>query len=223
MSTETVKVWDVLVRIFHWSLVVAFVIAYLTAEEENPLHIYSGYAVLGLITFRVFWGFVGTRHARFTDFIYSPMEVVRYLKSLPGGNPKHYLGHNPAGGYMVIALLICLFVVTFSGLKIYAIEEGRGPLALENQPPVLIDSAYADQEDYKYSENGKYTKDEEEFWEEVHEVSTNITLVLILLHIAGVFISCRVHKENLVKAMITGRKKNQINQTTLPGNKSPEL
>ena len=217
MGKETVKVWDIFVRIFHWSLVVAFVIAYLTAEEENLLHIYSGYAVLGLITFRVFWGIVGTRYARFTNFIYSPFKVIRYLKSTLTGHPEYFLGHNPAGGYMVIALLTSLFVVTISGLKIYAIEEGRGPLAGENTPLVPIENAYADRDEYEdefefekeheYPEHENYGEDEEEYWEEIHEVSTNITLVLILLHIAGVFISCHVHKENLIKAMVTGKKK----------------
>ena len=99
---------------------------------------------------------------------------------------------------MVIALLISLFFVTISGLKLYAVEEGKGPLAEGSQPFVIIDKAYADEDEHE---------EEDEFWEEFHEVSTNVTLVLIFLHIAGVLISCRVHKENLIMAMITGRKK----------------
>jgi cytochrome b len=212
MSNEnTVQVWDILVRIFHWSLVAAFAIAYFTSEEENIWHIYSGYAVLGLICFRVVWGIIGTRYARFTDFIYSPGVVFNYIKELTGKNPTHYTGHNPAGGWMIIALLASLFVVTTTGLKLYAVEEGLGPLAGVGPDFSIINKAHADRDEHddddehKGGENGKHEQ-EEEFWEEIHEASTNVTLLLIILHIAGVVVAGRLHKENLVKAMITGKK-----------------
>ena len=207
-----IHVWDPLVRIFHWGLVLSFVISYLTGEEENDLHIYAGYAVLGLITFRVFWGFIGTRHARFSDFVFSPAVVVQYLKGLVFNKPKRYIGHNPAAGWMVVAMLICLFVVSVSGLKVYAIEEGLGPLADETPELAIIRSAYADDDEDR---NGDFENDEnehgedeeaEEFWEEIHEASSNIMLLLIFLHIAGVMVSSRLHKENLVKSMFTGKK-----------------
>jgi cytochrome b len=194
---QEIRVWDLLVRIFHWSLVVGFAISYLTGEEENDLHIYAGYAVLGLITFRVLWGFIGTRHARFSDFVFSPAVVAQYLKGLVYNKPKRYIGHNPAGGWMVVVMLICLFVVTVSGLKVYAIEEGLGPLADETSELAIIRSAYAD--------DGN-DEEAEEFWEEIHEASSNIMLLLIFLHIAGVIVSSRLHKENLVKSMFTGKK-----------------
>ncbi|MCK4710820.1 MAG: cytochrome b/b6 domain-containing protein [Gammaproteobacteria bacterium] len=202
-----VKVWDPLVRVFHWSLVLFFVISYVTGEDESSLHIYAGYIVLGLITFRVLWGIVGTKYARFSDFIYSPKEIIIYTKSFLNRSPKHYLGHNPLGGLMVLALLLTLFVVTVSGLKLYAVEEGLGPLAGDGV--TLISSAYADSDDdhddeYEHGESGE--DDEEEFWEEIHEGSTNFMLFLIFLHISGVLVSGRMHKENLVKAMITGKK-----------------
>ena len=206
----TVHVWDIIVRIFHWSLVVTFIIAYFTAEEENIVHIYSGYTVLALIVLRVIWGFVGTKYARFSNFIYSPFTVIQYLKSVIKGNPKHYLGHNPAGGYMVVALLLGLFVVTVSGLKVYAIEEGLGPLAKENNKLTMINNAYADKDEYEHEyekDNDEHEDEAEEFWEEIHEFSTNVTLILIFLHIAGVLISSHVHKQNLIMPMITGRKK----------------
>lgn len=206
MSSEnTVQVWDIAVRIFHWSLVASFVVAYLTSEEESVWHIYSGYTVLGLILFRILWGLIGSKHARFSDFIYPPGVVIKYVKELIAGNPTHYQGHNPAGGWMVIALLLGLFVVTLSGLKLYAVEEGLGPLAGVNTDLAVISSAYADRDEH--GEDDEKHDDEEEFWEELHEVSTNITLLLIFLHIAGVVVSSRLHKENLVKAMITGKKK----------------
>ncbi len=212
MMNNEIRVWDPLVRIFHWGLVLAFSIGYLTGEEESNLHIYAGYAVLGLITFRVLWGFIGTRYARFGNFVYSPKIVIQYLKGLVAKNPKHYIGHNPAGGWMVIVMLVCLFVVTVSGLKVYAIEEGLGPLA--GEIPVLAINRYAYADD-DGDDNGDHEKNEsrhgedeeaEEFWEEIHEVSSNFMLLLIFLHITGVIISGRLHDKHLVKAMITGKK-----------------
>lgn len=212
MMNHEIRVWDPLIRIFHWGLVLTFTIGYLTGEEESNLHIIAGYAVLGLIIFRVAWGIIGTQYARFSDFVYSPGTVIQYLKDLLAKNPKHYIGHNPAGGAMVIAMLLCLFVVSVSGLKVYALEEGLGPLA--GDPPALtvINSAYADDDRH---ENGDHERDEnahgedeeaEEFWEEIHEASSNLMLLLVFLHIAGVIVSGRLHNENLVKAMFTGKK-----------------
>lgn len=220
-NENTVKVWDILIRIFHWLLVAAFVIAYFTAEEENVWHIYSGYTVLGLIIFRIVWGLVGGQYARFSNFIYSPSAVFNYLKTLASKNPTHYLGHNPAGGWMIMALLVSLFAVTLSGLKLYAIEEGRGPLASTNMHLHLIKNAYAeeneqedDDDDSREADDGDKSSGEkasneqdENVWEEIHELSTNITLLLIVLHIIGVLVASRVHGENLIKAMITGKKK----------------
>jgi cytochrome b len=196
---KEVKVWDVLVRLFHWSLVIVFFIAYFTGDEENIWHIYAGYTVLGLVSFRLVWGFIGTKHARFTDFIYSPKAVIQYLKELITKHPKHYLGHNPAGGWMVMLLLISLFVVTVSGLKVYAIEEGKGPLADSNKI-TIISQSYANDDEEEHED------EEEEFWEEIHEASTNFTLLLIFLHIVGVIVASKLHNENLIKAMITGKK-----------------
>jgi len=204
MMSNEIRVWDPLVRIFHWSLVVAFTVAYLSGDEENSLHIYSGYVVLGLIAFRLLWGLIGTRYARFSNFVYSPGTVIQYLKGLVAKKPEHYVGHNPAGGWMVIAMLLCLFIVSVSGLKVYAIEEGLGPLAGETPALTIISPAYADDEKNE-NEHGE-DEEAEEYWEEIHEVSSNFMLLLILLHIAGVIVSGRLHNEHLVKAMLTGKK-----------------
>jgi len=195
-----IRVWDPLVRIVHWSLVLAFGIAYFSGDEENNLHLYAGYVVFGLIGFRILWGLVGTRFARFSNFVYSPGSVIKYIKDSVAGRPKHYIGHNPAGGVMIIALLLSLGVVTYSGLKVYAIEEGAGPLAQQSTEISFIKSAHADGDKHEEHE-------EEEFWEEIHEASANFVLFLVILHIAGVFIVGRLHDENLVKGMITGNKK----------------
>ena len=215
-EAKTVKVWDIWVRLFHWSLVGLFVVAYFTAEEENIVHIYSGYAVLVLIVFRVFWGFFGSKYARFSDFVYSPRQVIQYIQEMVAGKPQRYLGHNPLGGWMIIALLAGLVVVTVTGLKVYAIEEGRGPLAKADQL-LVIDYAYADRdedeegaEEYQGKKDADDEEDEEKMWEELHDVSTDVTMFLIFLHILGVIVSSRMHGENLVRAMFTGNKERQV-------------
>lgn len=203
-NKNPVPVWDILIRIFHWSLVVSFTIAYLTEDELEDLHVIAGYVVLGLISFRVVWGFIGTKYARFSNFIYSFSEIKAYLLSLTSNKPKHYLGHNPAGGIMIIALLLSLFATTISGLKVYGVE-GHGPLADNGVEVLVISKAYAD--DNEHEHEGKHEENkEEEFWEEIHEFFANLTLLLVFIHIAGVVVSSRLHGENLVRAMITGKK-----------------
>jgi cytochrome b len=198
--TDKIKVWDPLVRIFHWALVLTFFISYLTGDEESDIHIYAGYAVLGLISFRLIWGVVGTKYARFYNFITSPTNTMAYIKSM-ANKPKRYIGHNPAGAWMIVVMLVTLFIVTLSGLEIYAIEEGKGPFA--GSPSIsIISNAHADDDEHEEEESFW-----EEFWEEIHEASSNFMLLLIALHIIGVFVSGRLHKENLVRAMITGEKK----------------
>ncbi len=185
VQQKQVTVWDPLVRIFHWSLVSAFFIAYFTEDDLLDLHVYAGYVVAGLLVFRLTWGLVGSRHARFTDFVKRPREVWAYLKSIVGQHPRRYLGHNPAGGAMIIALLSSLVLVTISGIVIYSIEESAGPL-------------------------GASLSGVSEFWEDVveelHEFFSNATLVLVFFHVTGVLIASLQHKENLVKSMVNGRK-----------------
>ncbi len=202
---ENIYVWDRFVRIFHWSLVVLFVFSYLTGEEETIWHIYSGYAITILVLSRIVWGFIGTRYARFAEFVYHPSAVVAYGKDWVAGKPRHYLGHNPLGGVMVVAMLLTLLVATVSGLKLYAVEEGKGPLAVDGNM-VMINQATADDDRHERHEG---ESDEEELWEEIHEIAVNLMLLLILLHIGGVIISSRVHHEALVKAMISGYKNRQ--------------
>lgn len=204
-----IQVWDILIRLFHWCLVIAFCVAYLTSEEENDWHIVSGYLVLGLISFRVLWGFWGSHYARFSEFVCSPASVVQYVKRLRAGNAPHYLGHNPLGGWMVLALLLTLFVVTLSGLKVYALEEGKGPFAMissNNATPIAMAQAQDQDEDDDDKDNEDRNEAAEEFWEEIHEIASNFMLLLIALHVAGVVLASRAHKENLVKAMLTGKK-----------------
>lgn len=207
---EQVYVWDRFVRFFHWTLVVLFGVSYVTGDEIEWLHVYSGYGIALLILARALWGFIGSTYARFKDFLYSPLSAVGYLKSLAAGNPRHYVGHNPAGAMMVFALLAGLFLTTLSGMKLYAVEEGKGPLAQEIRVQ-LVDTAYGDsdddEDDDEHGEYGEHENEEtEEFWEEIHEFAVNFMLFLVIVHILGVIVSSRAHGENLVKAMITGYK-----------------
>lgn len=209
MKENAVRVWDLPVRVFHWSLVVLFTLAYFTGDEENQLHIYAGYAVLGLVLLRIVWGFIGTRYARFSDFIYRPGIVIAYLKRLKSSSPQRYIGHTPPGGWMILALLASLLLTSVSGLQVYGLE-GKGPLANKAMTMTVITPASADDDDDHDRGNAaggeQDNESEEDFWEEIHEFFANLTVLLVLLHVAGVIASSRLHKENLVKAMITGRK-----------------
>ncbi|MEZ5502881.1 MAG: cytochrome b/b6 domain-containing protein, partial [Halioglobus sp.] len=107
-TEDTVTVWDPIVRIGHWTLVIAFLTAYFTEDDLLTLHVWAGYVVGGIICFRLIWGLVGSRHARFSDFVRSPTVVWHYLRDLFAHRAKRYIGHNPAGGAMIVALLISI-------------------------------------------------------------------------------------------------------------------
>lgn len=190
---KTVKVWDLPVRIFHWLLVLLFVVSYLTGEEETPWHIYSGYAIVALVLFRVVWGFIGGHYARFSDFVRSPAVVLAYTKDLLAKKPARFLGHNPLGGWMIVVLLVTLLATTLTGMKVHAVKTHTGPLAFTIDVNTPLPAPDED-------------SPEEEYWEEIHESFVNLMLVLISLHIAGVIVSGRLHKENLARAMVTGKK-----------------
>ena len=211
-NTKIVNVWDPLVRIGHWTLVIAFFTAYFTEDDFMTQHVWAGYVVGTVVIIRLVWGIIGSRHARFSDFIYSPSKIIGYIKNLIARKPQHYVGHNPAGGIMVIALLLSLCATVFTGLKLYAVEENAGPLAINvNIQPInqLISLAKASEEtENRVNTKSKYSVNEadEEFWEELHETFANLTLFLVFMHIGGVIVSSIIDKEKLVKAMITGKK-----------------
>jgi len=182
-TPATVRVWDPFVRLFHWSLVAAYAVSYLTQEQEYELHVAAGYAVAGLVVFRVVWGFVGPRRSRFSDFVQGPGRVFGYLISLLRGNAVRHIGHNPAGGAMIVAQLVLLVAISVSGVALDAAENRSGPLA-DTRLFLYTDAI-----------------------EDVHEGATNVSLALIALHLIGVAASSRAHRENLVLSMITGRKR----------------
>ena len=164
-------VWDAPVRVFHWLMVVCFAVAWLSGDSERwkLVHITAGYTMAGLVAFRILWGLIGTRHARFADFVRGPGAVFAYLGSLLRRQPEHHAGHNPAGGLAILALLALAVLITATGWANYNELSG-------------------------------------EWLEDVHEALATGMLVLVLVHVAAVVVSSRLHRENLVAAMVHGRK-----------------
>jgi cytochrome b len=175
--TQRILVWDLPTRIFHWALVLSFTGAFFTAESERwrDIHVLFGYTVLGLITFRLVWGFFGTRYSRFAEFLPSPAYVIRHLIQLIRGHAEHPVGHNPAGA---AAILLLLLLGTVSGVSGWAVYEEIGGNLLEA----------------------------------LHEYISNVMLLLVFVHIAGVLVSSYVQRENLILAMITGKKQGAVHQ-----------
>lgn len=180
-----VQVWDPLVRVFHWTLAGAFLVAWVTAEDDfADVHVLAGYTILALVAFRLVWGVVGTRHARFSSFVRGPRAVLAYLKDMARLRAHATVGHNPAAGAMVLMLLLGLTLTGLTGLMLYGAEESAGPLAGLMAPFGAFEDAF----------------------EEVHEFLAGFTLGLVGLHVAGAVFSSLLHRENLIKAMVTGVK-----------------
>jgi cytochrome b len=169
--SERILVWDAPTRVFHWLLAASFVGAFLTADSERwrDIHVLLGYTFAGLIGFRLVWGLIGTRYARFRSFLFRPRELVEYLQSLLARAPRHYLGHNPAGSIAILFLLSVGVVTAASGWAAYNDIGG-------------------------------------DWLKELHEGAAFAMLAVVAVHVGGVMLSSMLHRENLVRAMITGRK-----------------
>ncbi|MBO6826534.1 MAG: cytochrome b/b6 domain-containing protein [Sneathiella sp.] len=115
MNKDTIAVWDPLVRQFHWSLVLAFIVSWVSGDEWDDLHEISGYLVVSLVAFRLIWGVIGSKYARFTQFVRSPAAVKQHVKDVLSFKGPRYVGHNPAGGIMILLLLIMLAVTSLAG------------------------------------------------------------------------------------------------------------
>jgi cytochrome b len=195
-QSKEIVVWDPFVRVFHWCLAASVIIAWFT-DEPLWLHTWLGYTAAGLIVLRVIWGFAGPERARFSSFVRGPRVVLQYAFDLIRLSANHYVGHSPAGGAMIVALLFMVTVTTITGMADLAAERGQGPLA--GFLAQTVQSAAAGEHEKE--------KREEPFLKEVHETAANITMVLVILHLAGVGLASFAHRENLVRAMITGRKR----------------
>ena len=166
-----VRVWDPFVRVFHWAVVATFVVAYFSHGGYLAVHRISGYVLAALVLLRVLWGFLGPPHARFADFVTGP-GLATYLGLLVRGREPRHLGHNPAGGAMIVVLLVLLAALSVTGL-------------------VLDTPQFRDDRDFK----------------QVHDILTDVAVGCIVLHLVGVAYASWRHRENLVAAMITGRKR----------------
>lgn len=168
---ERILVWDWPTRIGHWTMAIAFLVAYVTGDSEawRLVHVMAGGTLAGVVLFRLLWGLIGTRHARFSAFLGSPAAALAYLGSLLRAQPDHHTGHNPAGGLAIVALLLLGLAAPASGWPVY--QEIGG-----------------------------------EWLEELHEGVVNAMLMVVLIHLAGVFVGSWAHGENLPRAMITGYK-----------------
>lgn len=180
-----VKVWDPFVRIFHWGLALAVLGSFLTSEKDRLVHLHAriGLVVLGLVMARVAWGFVGSPAARFSSFVRGPRAVLEYAREMVRGRPSLHRSHNPMGGAMVVALLAVLLGLAATGALSYAGPEFGGPLA------------------------GHLARRSAHDLKEVHEALTGALLALIAVHVAGVAVSSFLERQNLVKGMVTGWKR----------------
>lgn len=198
---QPVPVWDVAVRVFHWALVLLIGFSWLSAEMDwMDWHFYSGYAVLTLILFRILWGFAGSTHARFSDFLYGPSAIIAYLRTLPSRTAAKFAGHNPLGGISVLLILLCVLLQTGTGLFANDDILYEGPL-------------------YRH-----VSKELSDWLTTIHKFNFDVLLVLAGVHIAAVFYYLLWKSENLIKPMITGSK--QLPPGVAPANaqlRSPGL
>lgn len=167
-----VRVWDPVVRIFHWTVVFGCVLDLFVLEEGGAAHNVVGYVIAGALVIRLFWGFVGSKHARFSDFVPSPGRLKRYLRALAAGRGERYIGHNPAGAVMIIVLMALLAAISVTGWML------------------TLDAFWGN-----------------DVLEEMHGAISDAILACALIHAAAALFESFRHKENLVKAMITGYKR----------------
>jgi cytochrome b len=216
-ENKQIRVWDLFIRLFHWSLLPLFFVAYLTGDDKGPLHRYVGSVILGLVAARIVWGFCGTKHALFRDFMCLPARALTYLKELATGKPTHYIGHNPAAAWMIIFFLANSMLICLSGYAACA-AKGKNPSFRFGNTFSMVESAYADdhgKRDHKEKHerrggNQKSAREDDDerdsVWSDIHEISAQFMVFLIGLHIIGVAVSSKMHNENLVRSMITGIK-----------------
>lgn len=183
-AASWVIVWDLPVRLFHWLLALSFAVAWFTQGDDRYLHVhvFAGYLMSGLLVFRLAWGVLGNRYARFRAFAFPWRDVRDYLLGMLSGQAPRYLSHNPAGGWAVFVLIALGLLLGVSGILVLGGEERHGPLA------------------------GMLSFEQGTLFGKIHEMIAFALLGLVLVHLLGVLVESLVHKENLVASMIHGRK-----------------
>jgi len=183
-KTSTLEVWDLPTRLFHWSLLTLIIACWWTSTENGDMdwHMRCGYAVLALLLFRLVWGVLGSTTARFSSFITSPRAVLGYFVGMRKNETVQHVGHNPAGGWMVLMLLGMVLLISVSGLFANDDMMSEGPLA-----------HYASE---RFSDLATA-------W---HASSFYLLLALVAMHLAAIIFYLLVKKENLVRPMLTGIK-----------------
>ena len=181
---DHVQVWDAPVRLFHWAIVILMLVSWVSADQGYMrVHLWSGLTLLALLIFRLVWGVIGSTTARFRDFLHPPRKVLAYLRSLAGANKALFAGHNPAGGLMVVGLIVVLLLQAVTGLFSNDGLRFHGPLAL------LVS------EETSTGITG------------LHGTIFNVILVLVWLHVVAVGFYLFVKGDNLIFPMLTGKKK----------------
>ncbi len=189
-----VLVWDPFVRFFHWTFALLFFVAWFS-EDVLLVHVWAGYGVGALLLGRLFWGVVGTRPARFSNFVRGPGAIWTDLRQTLTLRSQPHHGHGPAGGAMVVALLAVIALVVASGMAFYGEAWGRGPLAILQ--PLAGDTAAAVAAEQ--SSDGT--------WKDIHETVANLALILVFVHVASVLLASIGQRRNLVRVMWTGRRR----------------
>ena len=192
-AASPIRVWDLPVRLFHWLLVLLIIVMFVTGKLGGnwlEWHKRAGFFVLGLIIFRIIWGFAGSHHSRFVNFLRGPKAVIAYLKSATHKNSAQHVGHNPLGALSIVTMLGVLLLQAVMGL--FANDD----LMLEGPFAQLVSKAVSDQ------------------MTTLHKLNSTVILVLTAVHLAAVAVAFFYKKENLVTPMITGNKMLSANAAT---------
>lgn len=174
---QMILVWDAPVRVFHWLLVICFAGAWLTSESERlaMIHYAFGYTACLLVLIRLVWGLIGTRYAKFSQFLKSPKAMLEHFMAMLRGHPHHDVGHNPAGGLVMFALMLLILLIGFTGYL--TVKEFLG-----------------------------------NFSSEAHEAVASLVLGIVIIHIIAAIGMSLIEKQNLVRSMVTGKKKGMPEQ-----------
>ncbi|CAM3756619.1 cytochrome b/b6 domain-containing protein [Polynucleobacter antarcticus] len=170
-NKQSILVWDAPTRVFHWLLVICFSGAWLTSESERlqMIHYAFGYSACALVLFRIVWGVIGTRYARFSQFIKGPKDMIGHLKVLLSGHQHDTPGHNPVGGMVMVGLMFLILLIGLTGYL--SVKEFLG-----------------------------------DFMSGAHEAISSLALAFVIIHVVAAVMMSLLQKENLVRAMVSGKK-----------------